>query len=469
LGKLLRIYKLLSYKEKTKAISHLSASFFLFFLTLQFGASAQEVFVSSGPMPCYSEKREVLVWLQTTASARVSLKYYNSTSPNNIISTDTIKTEKETGFTAHFVITRLEPGSIYYYDLYLNDKKIEKPYKFSFTTQKLWEWRTDPPEFSFITGSCAYINDEPYDRPGNNYGGHYEVFQSIAKNKGDFMLWLGDNVYLREAEFFTRDGMIYRYSHSRAIPEMQEMLASMHHYAIWDDHDFGPNDSDRGWRNKTDALDVFKMFWGNPSYGIDGKPGIATSFQYNDVDFFLLDDRYNKSPNDRKNGERTILGKDQREWLIDALASSQAPFKIVAVGVQFLNPAKVYENYSNFEEERQWLLDQIALEKIEGVIFLTGDRHSSELDVLSREGAYPLHDFTISPLSAGPSNSTDKEVNPLRRAGTLVTERNFAKFFITGKRGERVLKCTVYNVGGKELWSYTINASDLQYPKVKKK
>lgn len=67
---------------------------------------------------------------------------------------------------------------------------------------------------------------------------------------------------------------------------MQEMLSSMHHYAIWDDHDYGNNDSDRGWRNKQDALDVFKMFWGNPGYGIDGKPGVTTSFNYSDVEFF---------------------------------------------------------------------------------------------------------------------------------------------------------------------------------------
>ena len=33
-------------------------------------------------------------------------------------------------------------------------------------TQVLWDYRMDPPPFSFVTGSCAYINEAQYDRPG---------------------------------------------------------------------------------------------------------------------------------------------------------------------------------------------------------------------------------------------------------------------------------------------------------------
>jgi alkaline phosphatase D len=405
-----------------------------------------------------------MIWLQTISSSKVNLIYYDANNPSETVKTPAINTEEATGFTAHFVIPRLEPGKTYFYDVFVDGKKVEKPYKFSFKTQKLWEWREDPPDFSFITGSCAYINDEAYDRPGKPYGGQYEIFNSIVANRGDFMLWLGDNVYFREAEWSTRDGMIYRYTHSRANKEMQEMLSAMHHYAIWDDHDYGNNDSDRSWRNKKDALDVFKMFWGNPGYGVDEKPGVTTSFNYSDVDFFLLDNRYNRTPNNKNNGDLTILGKDQREWLIDALVSSKATFKIVCMGGQFLNSAKVLENYANYELERQWILDQLETEKISGVIFLSGDRHSSELDIMPREKSYPLHEFTISSFTAGPSNYALKENNIFRKEGTLLTERNFAKITVSGKKKERILKCSVYNVAGEEKWSYSISESQLRYP-----
>ena len=59
----------------------------------------------------------------------------------------------------------------------------------------------DPPAFSFVTGSCAFINEAKYDRPGKPYGGGYEIFESMAADDPDMMLWLGDNIYLREVDF----------------------------------------------------------------------------------------------------------------------------------------------------------------------------------------------------------------------------------------------------------------------------
>src|SRR5690606_17316042 len=121
------------------------------------------------------------------------------------------------------------------------------------------------------------------------------------------------------------------------------------------------------------------------------------------VAFFLLDDRYHRTPNRTpEDAPRTILGEAQRQWLIDALTFSRAPIKLVALGGQLLNPVPVFETYSNVApEERQLLLDEIARSGIEGVVVLSGDRHHSELMRMEREGAYPLYEFTSSPLTAG--------------------------------------------------------------------
>ena len=98
------------------------------------------------------------------------------------------------------------------------------------------------PDFRFVIGSCAYINDPPYDRPGEPYGGEYEIFEQIAAQRPDFMIWLGDNVYLREPDWNSEAGILYRYTHTRSLPQLQKLLRICPHYAIWDDHDFGPND-----------------------------------------------------------------------------------------------------------------------------------------------------------------------------------------------------------------------------------
>src|SRR5690606_34340514 len=180
---------------------------------------------------------------------------------------------------------------------------------------------------------CTYINDEPYDRPGKPYGGGYEIFNAMYQEKPDMMMWLGDNVYLREVDWNSKTGIYYRYTHTRSLPELQPLLASTHHYAIWDDHDYGPNDADRSFWGKDMTLKAFKDFWANPNYGVGGTEGITGTFFWEDCQFFLLDDRWYRSPMPGKE----YFGQTQLNWLVDALRSSKATFKFICTGGQILN------------------------------------------------------------------------------------------------------------------------------------
>ena len=207
---------------------------------------AQSNYLQSGPMVGYSTMMEVLLWVQTNAPANVQIKYWDELRPNNKLSTEEVQTNKRTAFTAKLLADKVEPGNKYVYELTINGKKVNRPYPLKFQTQTLWQWRTDPPDFKMVIGSCAYVNDEPYDRPGAPYGDGYQIFTQIHAKQPDLMLWLGDNVYLREADWNSITGIHYRNTHTRSLPELQALLGSSHHYAIWDDHDFGPNNSDRG-------------------------------------------------------------------------------------------------------------------------------------------------------------------------------------------------------------------------------
>lgn len=438
-------------------------TFFILFLLLSISdlGFAQTNYLQSGPMVGYSAMREVLLWVQTTKPAVVRFQYWQEDDPEKKYETDDVKTSAEEAFTARLVADKVQPGRHYAYALFINSKNIERPYPLRFQTLKLWQWREDPPPFKMATGSCAYINDPPYDRPGKPYGGDYQIFGKIFDQDPDFMLWLGDNVYLREPDWNTRTGVLYRYTHTRSVPELQPLLGSVHNYAIWDDHDYGPDNSDRSFFNKETTLAAFKLFWGNLSYGVPGWPGITTTFEWSDVQFFLLDDRYFRTPDLRKTGERTMLGAHQLEWLIDALVYSKATFKVIAIGGEVLNPVARQEQYAIFAEERAKLLKTLEEENIPGVIFLSGDRHFSELSKLERHKTYPLYELTVSPLTAGTYNG-EAEPNYLRVPGTFVSERCFATIEVTGPRNERLMAITLFNKDGAKLWTYEIKATDLR-------
>lgn len=431
---------------------------------------AQEKMLQAGPMVGYSEMREAALWVQTTGSTKVKFVYWDQEKPGQKYETAEVITAGEDGFAATLIADRLQPGKKYTYELYLNNKKVERPYPLAFRSQPLWQWRTDPPSFRFAAGSCFYVNEAEYDRPGKPYGGGYEITATILNQKPDFMLWLGDNTYLREADWNTWTGILHRYTHTRSLPELQPLLGSVHQYATWDDHDYGPDNSDRSFWNKDQTLRAFKLFWPNPNYVLGPGAGVTGTFFWHDVQFFLLDDRWYKTPNQNFTelageatnlaGERPLLGEEQLQWLVDALTYSRAPFKFVVIGSQVLNPVEQEDGYSFYPREKEKLLKAIADAKVPGVLFLDGDRHFTSLSKLERPGTYPLYDITISPLTAG--TYTPKENNTLLVPGTLVTDRNFALMEVTGPRTDRVLTIRVMDAAGKERWARQIRAGELR-------
>ena len=441
----------------TKKIRFALTAFFIFI-----SLHAQDL-INSGPMVGYSTMQEVLLWVQTSENAKVHFEYYEIDNPSIRFKTDEKITEKKTGFVAKLIADQVMPGKKYNYEIFINDIKVFRDYEMEFQTQQLWKWRTDPPDFKFVIGSCSYVNEPKFDRPGEPYGSNFEIFNSINKKNPDFMLWLGDNTYLRESDWNSRTGFIKRYSHTRALRELQPLLASTHHYATWDDHDYGPNNSDGSFWLKETASEIFKLFWTNPNYDVTGKGGITGLFQWSDVDFFLMDNRYHRTSNNNFTEDRQILGKDQIDWLINALTFSQATFKFIAMGGQVISSGAVYENYATYPEERKYLLDKIREAKIEGVIFLDGDRHHTVLSKMQEsDEVYPLYDLTCSSLTAG-VNDDDESYNKYSLKETLVGENNFGMLNVTGPANNRVLIIKIFDKDGQELWQKSISANDLKY------
>lgn len=433
-------------------------SLFCFLFVIQ-TLTAQQDLLQSGPMVGYSEMQEALLWVQTKSTAKVQFAYWERENPAQEYLTDAKIASKESAYTVKLIADQVEPGKRYDYELRINDEPCQFSYPTTFQTQALWQWRTDAPDFTVALGSCAYVNEEQYDRPGKPYGGEYHIFTSIHRMRPDVMLWTGDNTYLREVDWFTRTGILHRYTHTRSLPEMQPLLASSNNFATWDDHDFGPDNSDGSFIQKANTLEAFKLFWGNLTYGINGKPGVTTAFQYNDIDFFLLDNRYYRAPDNRVTGERSLLGKEQLEWLIDGLVNSKAPFKMIVVGNQVLNNSKTVSEsyYKLYQEERAYLLKRLEEENIKNVIFLTGDRHFTELAQYKNAKGNMIYDLTVSPLTSGVLSKIETD-NTLRVQGTVVQARNFGFLEFKGPKTARTLTMRILDASGEEKWNRKITS-----------
>jgi alkaline phosphatase D len=246
-------------------------------------------------------------------------------------------------------------------------------------------------------------------------------------------------------------------------------MASMPQYAIWDDHDYGPDNAGKSFILKEESRQVFKNYTLNPSYGENGK-AIYTKFSYSDVDFFLTDDRYFRSEpemRDSAEGEltwsKTFFGGEQMDWLKNSLLNSQATFKIIIVGSQVLNPLNKGECMQAYPSEHQELLHFLSDHKISGVLFFSGDQHHSEVIKIERPGMHPLFDVTISPYTAGISKARgENERNPYRLPNTLVEAQNFGKILVTGRKNERLLSVYFLGIKGEKLGEWSVSEKELK-------
>ena len=420
------------------------------------------------PMVGHVGMRDVRIWTQTESAGTVRLECWPDslpTAPESPLHMASGETSAGSAFAHTFDVGGLEPGTGYRYRIWFNDGLMEEgllPQAMSFRTQPLWDYRFEPPEFTVALGSCSFINEPAYDRPGKGYGGGYEIYETIAASQPDLMLWLGDNVYFREVDLDSKQGMQHRYSHLRRLPELQVLLGACPHYAIWDDHDYGPNDADGSWIHKDWAAETFEDFWPNPSHGLPdlGGAGITTQFRFHDVDFFLMDNRTFRVNPDNATRTPKMLGDAQLDWLISALQYSKAPFKVVAIGGQVVSDFAAYENFAMFEEERATLFSRIRDEGIHGVVFLTGDRHSSELSALEVQPGQTLLDFTCSALTSSTYDHSG-EPNHNRLEGTIIGVRNYGTLTLTGPRNDRVMTFRTHDANGQLLWERSFAASDL--------
>jgi alkaline phosphatase D len=413
----------------------------------------------------FADQQSITLWLQGAAAQALQVQLRRDGDARATPRVLQAELDARADCSTMLRISDLEPGTAYHYAVLPTVLPARGPQALAegrFRTQPLWQWRTEPPTVRIVAGSCAYLNDGRFDRPGPPYGGGEEIFDTIAAAQPDLMLWLGDNIYLREPEWTSREGMNRRYRFYRSHPSLRRLWAAVPHLAIWDDHDFGPNDADSSFVNRVWALEMFRRYWPVPyAAPADGIYGQVTQ---GDVDIFMLDDRSYRYPNRWPDGaDKAQFGRAQMHWLKGALVSSRAPFKLIAAGGQFWNRASRYEAWSRFPAEQQELRQWLAEQKIPGVVFLSGDRHFAQLLRIERPGLYPLHELTTSPLTSSPVREPgdDERNNSDMVPGTLFNERNFALLTVTGPRTERVLTIELMDTQGRKRWGWSARASEL--------
>jgi alkaline phosphatase D len=287
------------------------------------------------------------------------------------------------------------------------------------------------------------------------------IWEGVNATKPDIFVLLGDNIYGDTRDMNKLKG---KWDTFAAVPGFSKLRKNCRLLATWDDHDYGENDAGIEYPKKVESQQIFLDFLGEPKDSSRRKtPGVYDSVTIGpkgkSVQFILLDTRYfrtalKRAPKREKgkgpygpveSDKAEVLGKAQWEWLEKTLREP-AEVRIIASSIQVVSTTHGWETWGNFPKERQRFLELLKKTKANGVIILSGDRHSAEISKLDGALPYPLFDVTSSAMNQ--RQKPGEEENP-HRVGDLYFRENFGTLKINwSKPGPRVTM-EIRDLGGK--------------------
>jgi alkaline phosphatase D len=337
-----------------------------------------------GPMVGAVTETEAWLWAYAGKGAKLQVRYRRAAQSGGKWTTLEMPAPAEHHYAGKVLLTGLEPNTAYRYEVLCNGQ-TNPNWSGTFTTAPP---RGKPVRFTMAFSSCMRPDRYPKQPAWDN----------MLALKPSFHLLLGDNVY---ADTTDREKLWAAHLQQRRVPEFANLIRQTPTYAMWDDHDYGPNNSDGTAKGKQDSLRAFTELFCNPAAGTKETAGAFYRFSWGDVDFFVLDGRYHRSPNNAPNDEtKRMLGDAQFAWLVDGLKSSRAKFKVLASGSTMI---RATDSWALFDFERKRLFKAIMDNKIGGVIYLSGDLHRCLVVAHPPQvtGGYPIYEF----ISSGIANS----------------------------------------------------------------
>ena len=352
------------------------------------------------PMVGIIQNNEVPILIKTISEGKVRIEYKKQDESQSTF-TEWQTVSDNNVYTTNLILSDLNSNTEYNYRVEFEDGNYSKWFKF-----KTFPEQGVAGKFNFIFSACLR----------EKYMG-YNVFEKIEQSSPSFVALLGDQMYsdydgdLNELESYLNNDSIrqvmveegeiilddkavleaFRNKYNRVYGvNFQNMSSSIPLMAIWDDHDYGKDNSDGTYQYKKEARKVFKENFPDYSF-IDEDGGIYYKFSIADVDIFVLDTRWYRSPMQNEDGEvKTMLGSKQLEWLLNELKNSDAKFKIVFSSV----PSNDYggdtssgrdgfDSWMGYTFERNKILSFIEKNQIYGVMIFSGDQHYPSAHILN--------------------------------------------------------------------------------------
>ncbi|ACD82671.1 alkaline phosphatase D family protein [Candidatus Methylacidiphilum infernorum] len=382
-------------------------SFVFFIFTLSFSLLGEKTEGNYFPYGLSSgdpTAGSVIIWSRIESSLpSVEVDYEVALDPEfkKIVKKGSLKTSPATDYTLKTDVQGLEPATTYYYRWSWNGHASP--------TGRTRTLPLQAKNFRIALASCQH------------YGaGFYNAYRFIAQDNPDCILHVGDWIYEFPVygTFCARPDPVgtavdldsYRAKHRlyRTDPDLQEALKNIPLVALWDDHEvqndyagkalsfYNPDRMKAAYTAYFEYLPVREQkewkLYRSLKVGNLFELFLTDGRQYRDEDIWhpAIHPSLEALLQATALG-RSMLGTEQRKWLIDSLKSSNAPWKFIASGDMMMEIKREgkplnLDQWDGFDWERKEILRSIRENKVKNVIVLSGDSHIFSFGKVLLEG-----------------------------------------------------------------------------------
>ena len=263
-----------------------------------------------------------------------------------------------------FKIENLLPNQQYYYRFSYNNSVDSTVFG------KCMTFSSDIDTFTIALGSCSWT------------GSAHPVFETIRLKNPLLFLHMGDmhyeNIGVNNVAIFQQ--AFQRVLNSATQSKLYEQIPIAY---MWDDHDYGPNNSDSTSPSREAARFTYRQYV--PHYPLveeEINQAIYHSFSIGRVKFIMCDSRSARSPANSVDDEnKTMLGATQKAWFKQELIDGRDNYALTVwvntlpwIGVTGDDGWYLYTN------ERKELSNFIKNNNIQNLCMVSGDAHMIAVD-----------------------------------------------------------------------------------------
>jgi len=306
-------------------------------------------------------------------AGEVRLQIWHESDDTPTATRDWTAVDPQRDFTKQWEIDGLQAGSRYRVVVEGRPTDSESATATIEATFKTAPRADDAASVKFVVVTCG-----EYPRRDDPENGHL-IYDTMRRQvQPDFFIHTGDIEYYDKADPYSPSEALARFKMNRifAMPFQRAFHNSTASYFMKDDHDTVKNDcwpgTHYGSLTFDRGLEIFREQF--PM----GEKTYRTFRHGKDLQIWLVEGRDFRSPNRMKDGpNKTIWGKEQKQWLKKTMRQSDATFKVLVSPTPIVGPDRESKNDNHANEGFSHEGNEVRefLSGIDNAFVICGDRH----------------------------------------------------------------------------------------------